>query len=242
MISKYLFSLTCVSMFHPPTSNWCVVALLQRAAHGSLHVEWRVRAARVHKNKYETSVSAVDMGQYSHVTQSLKRQTLYRPFWAVSHQLCCPQVSDWAMDYSVSGGTDREGWQYAADFPAYVSSLMSLIYVLLWFYYSSVRYLNSCPPPPCLFRSYHGYKTMKDFVRRRRWARYCLKKEKKSNFFFQCLFKILLSCETPITHIHTLTTMADQQSHLKQCEMTWLESISPLKSSKQPVCVLCLVL
>ncbi|KAM6896895.1 tectonin beta-propeller repeat-containing protein 1 [Xenentodon cancila] len=48
-------------------------------------------------------------------------------------------LSDWAVDYSVSGGTDREGWQYAADFPA----------------------------------SYHGYKTMKDFVRRRRWARKC---------------------------------------------------------------------
>ncbi|XP_041830326.1 tectonin beta-propeller repeat-containing protein 1 [Melanotaenia boesemani] len=48
-------------------------------------------------------------------------------------------VSDWAIDYSVSGGTDREGWQYAADFPA----------------------------------SYHGYKTIKDFVRRRRWARKC---------------------------------------------------------------------
>ncbi|KAM3591466.1 uncharacterized protein V6R79_002350 [Siganus canaliculatus] len=48
-------------------------------------------------------------------------------------------VSDWAVDYGVSGGTDREGWQYAADFPA----------------------------------SYHGYKTMKDFVRRRRWARKC---------------------------------------------------------------------
>ncbi|XP_061912062.1 tectonin beta-propeller repeat-containing protein 1 [Entelurus aequoreus] len=48
-------------------------------------------------------------------------------------------ASDWAVDYSVSGGTDREGWQYAADFPA----------------------------------SYHGHKTMKDFVRRRRWARKC---------------------------------------------------------------------
>ncbi|XP_037546678.1 tectonin beta-propeller repeat-containing protein 1 isoform X1 [Nematolebias whitei] len=48
-------------------------------------------------------------------------------------------VSDWAVDFSVSGGTDREGWQYAADFPT----------------------------------SYHGYKTMKDFVRRRRWARKC---------------------------------------------------------------------
>ncbi|XP_061120681.1 tectonin beta-propeller repeat-containing protein 1 isoform X2 [Syngnathus typhle] len=48
-------------------------------------------------------------------------------------------VSEWAIDYGVSGGTDREGWQYAADFPAW----------------------------------YHGYKTMKDFVRRRRWARKC---------------------------------------------------------------------
>ncbi|KAJ3608001.1 hypothetical protein NHX12_025052 [Muraenolepis orangiensis] len=48
-------------------------------------------------------------------------------------------VSDWAVDYGVSEGTDREGWQYAADFPA----------------------------------SYHGYKTLKDFVRRRRWARKC---------------------------------------------------------------------
>uniref|UniRef100_A0A9J8CR58 Tectonin beta-propeller repeat-containing protein 1 n=1 Tax=Cyprinus carpio carpio TaxID=630221 RepID=A0A9J8CR58_CYPCA len=48
-------------------------------------------------------------------------------------------VSDWTIDYAVPGGTDREGWQYAADFPA----------------------------------SYHGNKTLKDFVRRRRWARKC---------------------------------------------------------------------
>ncbi|RXM32905.1 Tectonin beta-propeller repeat-containing protein 1 [Acipenser ruthenus] len=27
-------------------------------------------------------------------------------------------VSDWCIDYNTSGGTDREGWQYAADFPA----------------------------------------------------------------------------------------------------------------------------
>ncbi|KAM6951559.1 tectonin beta-propeller repeat-containing protein 1 [Aplochiton taeniatus] len=48
-------------------------------------------------------------------------------------------VSDWAIDYGISGGSDRDGWQYAADFPA----------------------------------SYHGHKTMKDFVRHRRWARKC---------------------------------------------------------------------
>lgn len=34
--------------------------------------------------------------------------------------ISCSQVSDWAIDYSVSGGTDKEGWQYAADFPVYV--------------------------------------------------------------------------------------------------------------------------
>ncbi|KAJ8413693.1 hypothetical protein AAFF_G00082000 [Aldrovandia affinis] len=48
-------------------------------------------------------------------------------------------VAEWTIDYSISGGTDREGWQYAGDFPA----------------------------------TYHGYKTLKDFVRRRRWARKC---------------------------------------------------------------------
>lgn len=32
-------------------------------------------------------------------------------------------------------------------------------------------YLDLVPPLPCLSRSYHGHKTMKDFVRRRRWAR-----------------------------------------------------------------------
>ncbi|XP_030067827.1 tectonin beta-propeller repeat-containing protein 1 isoform X2 [Microcaecilia unicolor] len=46
-------------------------------------------------------------------------------------------VSDWYIDFNAPDGNDREGWQYAADFPA----------------------------------SYHGYKTMKDFVRRRRWGR-----------------------------------------------------------------------
>nr|XP_023665012.1 tectonin beta-propeller repeat-containing protein 1 isoform X1 [Paramormyrops kingsleyae] len=48
-------------------------------------------------------------------------------------------VNDWTVDYNVSGGTDKEGWQYAADFPT----------------------------------SFHGSKTLKDFVRRRRWARKC---------------------------------------------------------------------
>uniref|UniRef100_A0A4W6DUX1 Tectonin beta-propeller repeat-containing protein 1 n=1 Tax=Lates calcarifer TaxID=8187 RepID=A0A4W6DUX1_LATCA len=28
-------------------------------------------------------------------------------------------VSEWSVDYNVPGGTDKEGWQYAADFPVY---------------------------------------------------------------------------------------------------------------------------
>ncbi|XP_075880246.1 tectonin beta-propeller repeat-containing protein 1 [Nelusetta ayraudi] len=48
-------------------------------------------------------------------------------------------VSEWAVDHAVPGGTDKDGWQYAADFPA----------------------------------TFQGHKTMKDFVRRRRWTRRC---------------------------------------------------------------------
>uniref|UniRef100_A0A4W5NFR7 Tectonin beta-propeller repeat-containing protein 1 n=1 Tax=Hucho hucho TaxID=62062 RepID=A0A4W5NFR7_9TELE len=47
--------------------------------------------------------------------------------------------SPWAVDFAFSGGTDKEGWQYAADFPV----------------------------------TFHGNKSLKDFVRRRRWVRKC---------------------------------------------------------------------
>ncbi|XP_062386930.1 tectonin beta-propeller repeat-containing protein 1 [Sardina pilchardus] len=48
-------------------------------------------------------------------------------------------VTDWAIDYSTPEGTDKEGWQYAADFTS----------------------------------AYTGNKTLKDFVRRKRWVRKC---------------------------------------------------------------------
>lgn len=35
-------------------------------------------------------------------------------------------MSEWAVDYNVPGGTDNEGWQYAADFPVYVTALTVL--------------------------------------------------------------------------------------------------------------------
>lgn len=47
--------------------------------------------------------------------------------------------------------------------------IMLLTQLFLFFYNSSFLFHLS------LFRSYHGYKTMKDFVRRRRWARYYTK-------------------------------------------------------------------
>jgi len=33
--------------------------------------------------------------------------------------MCCfSQVTDWAVDFNLPGGVDKEGWQYALDFPA----------------------------------------------------------------------------------------------------------------------------
>lgn len=32
------------------------------------------------------------------------------------------------MDFSVPGGTDKEGWQYAADFPTYEESASSNVF------------------------------------------------------------------------------------------------------------------
>lgn len=34
------------------------------------------------------------------------------------------QVSEWAVDHGVPGGTDKDGWQYAADFPTYVNPVL----------------------------------------------------------------------------------------------------------------------
>lgn len=47
--------------------------------------------------------------------------------WFSSTKLFVFQVSEWAVDYNVPGGTDKEGWQYAADFPAYVIIILSCL-------------------------------------------------------------------------------------------------------------------
>ncbi|XP_069839912.1 tectonin beta-propeller repeat-containing protein 1 isoform X3 [Dendropsophus ebraccatus] len=71
-------------------------------------------------------------------------------------------VSDWFIDFNVLGGTDKDGWQYAADFPA--SEKKHILQLL--------RPVGAFPLTWSK-RSYHSYKTIKDFVRRRRWARKC---------------------------------------------------------------------
>lgn len=67
------------------------------------------------------------------------------------------------MDYDVPGGTDQEGWQYAADFPTYVVIMFSGCDKKAR---RRVALTDLAPR-----RTFHGHKAMKDFVRRRRWTR-----------------------------------------------------------------------
>ncbi|XP_029913953.1 tectonin beta-propeller repeat-containing protein 1 isoform X2 [Myripristis murdjan] len=109
---------------------------------GQLHTQTDVRSVHVYENqRWNPMTGYTDKGLPTD-----------RPMWSDESGLkeCTkgnthppsPQwswVTEWAVDYNVPGGTDKEGWQYAADFPV----------------------------------TFHGHKTMKDFVRRRRWTRKC---------------------------------------------------------------------
>lgn len=54
--------------------------------------------------------------------------------------LCLYQVADWAIDYGISGGTDREGWQYAADFPTWVYLTFPNTYSLVYLSHNLAEY------------------------------------------------------------------------------------------------------
>uniref|UniRef100_UPI003AAC6F0C tectonin beta-propeller repeat-containing protein 1 n=1 Tax=Centroberyx gerrardi TaxID=166262 RepID=UPI003AAC6F0C len=109
---------------------------------GQMHPQTDVRSVHVYENqRWNPMTGYTDKGLPTD-----------RPMWSDDSGLkeCTkgnthppsPQwswVTEWAVDYNVPGGTDKEGWQYAADFPV----------------------------------TFHGHKTMKDFVRRRRWTRRC---------------------------------------------------------------------
>ena len=78
------------------------------------------------------------------------------------------QVTEWVVDYSVPGGADKDGWQYAADFPVYVVERAREFAWLKLVNSVSIILTSLCS---CVNRTFHGHKTMKDFVRRRRWTR-----------------------------------------------------------------------
>ncbi len=78
-------------------------------------------------------------------------------------------MSEWAVDYHVPGGTDKEGWQYAADFPAYVIIIFQDAVSKQIVTKRGVQVKLS--DLSLSYRTFHGHKTMKDFVRRRRWTR-----------------------------------------------------------------------
>ncbi|XP_061604739.1 tectonin beta-propeller repeat-containing protein 1 [Phyllopteryx taeniolatus] len=109
---------------------------------GHVHQQTDVRSVHVYENqRWNPMTGYTDRGlptdrpmwsDESGLKESTKSNTEPpSPQWA--------WVSEWALDHSVPGGTDKDGWQYAADFPV----------------------------------TFHGHKTLKDFVRRRRWTRKC---------------------------------------------------------------------
>ncbi len=67
----------------------------------------------MYQRQQQPSLAAVDMGTSAHHEQTESAVS----YWLTSASLS--QVSDWAVDYGVPGGTDKEGWQYAADFSVY---------------------------------------------------------------------------------------------------------------------------
>uniref|UniRef100_A0A3Q2NRW5 Tectonin beta-propeller repeat-containing protein 1 n=1 Tax=Fundulus heteroclitus TaxID=8078 RepID=A0A3Q2NRW5_FUNHE len=122
--------------------GWDGTAWVYSGINPDMHLQTDVRSMHVYENqRWNPMTGYTDKGLPTD-----------RPMWSDESGLkeCTkgnthppsPQwswVSEWAVDFSVPGGTDKEGWQYAADFPA----------------------------------TFQGHKTMKDFVRRRRWTRRC---------------------------------------------------------------------
>lgn len=81
-------------------------------------------------------------------------------------------MSEWSVDYNVPGGADKEGWQYAADFPTYVTAVsQNVVSKTNQHFKNDIRAMHLTYPLTFSYRTFHGHKTMKDFVRRRRWIR-----------------------------------------------------------------------
>lgn len=111
--------------------------LLQGSSHRPPHVERRERAEGVHQGQHTPTLPSVVLGGFR-----LLRPVGLRPVGSelklleflhcatncvyCGNKFCVlsSQVSEWAVDHGVPGGTDKDGWQYAADFPTYVNPLL----------------------------------------------------------------------------------------------------------------------
>ena len=62
---------------------------------------------------FSTASLPTDRHLWSDITGKHKRSKEYNKLLSMHWQF----VSDWLVDFSVPGGCDREGWQYAVDFP-----------------------------------------------------------------------------------------------------------------------------
>lgn len=81
-------------------------------------MERRERAEGVHQGQHPPPLPTVVLGRDPD-PHSQSHQQIFDLFSPPKKLF---QVSEWAVDASVPGGTDKEGWQYAADFPAYVTT------------------------------------------------------------------------------------------------------------------------
>lgn len=91
-----------------PTEDFLLTALC-----GAMRVVSRSAPKATHTHP---PLSGLGYGD-SRMKKDLKKGLL-RVYFTVFFLL---QVSEWTVDYNVPGGTDKEGWQYAADFPMYVT-------------------------------------------------------------------------------------------------------------------------
>lgn len=179
----------------------CVLSL-QRSTYWSLHVEWCIRTTWVHKNKYQTSLTSVDMGTFGYTHPQgkahslnyhgtcvwLKKNCVSLLICVVSRCLTGPSTT-----VSVEGQTEKAGSMQPIFQREFHLPFLKRTCCCCWFCQQkpwpsciSVIYNCSFLFPISVHRSYHGYKTIKDFVRRRRWARYYKKKHWHISFQYIC--------------------------------------------------------
>lgn len=75
----------------------------------------------MHQRQHTPTLPSVVLGRWDRVKIPPAHTFHFLCHGELIHHQTVFQVSEWAVDYNVPGGTDKEGWQYAADFPVYVT-------------------------------------------------------------------------------------------------------------------------